>query len=67
VSYRFTGAPDPETAAAVVACIEAALGDAPAQVPARTPAWRQAGIRDNLAPFPAAVPGANWHATQARP
>ncbi len=67
MTYRFTGSPDPETAAAIIACVEAALGAAAAPEPARIPAWRQAAIRENLAAFRRAEPGVGWRVAIARP
>ena len=67
MSYRFTGSPDPETAAALIACVEAALGAAAAAEPAPIPAWRQAGIRENLAACRRAEPGVSWRAAIAGP
>ena len=65
MSYRFTGSPDPETAAAIVACIEALRATTAAPPVARMPAWRQAGIRENVAPARRAEPGATWRAQLA--
>ena len=67
MSYRFTGSPDPETAAAIIACVEAVLGAAAAPEPARIPAWRRAGIRENLAACPRAEPSVGWRAAIAGP
>jgi len=67
VSDRFTGSPDPQTAAAIIACVEAAFGTAAAPAPARMPAWRQAGIRENLAASRRAEPGTGWRAAIAGP
>jgi len=67
VSYRVTGAPDAETAAAIVACLEAALSAATAPEAARMPAWRRAGILDNVAPAPCAAPDAAWRPAIAGP
>jgi hypothetical protein len=60
VSYRFAGAPDAETAAAIIACVEAAVGTGGAPETPRMPAWRRAGILDNVAPAPRAEPDAAW-------
>ena len=67
MTYRVTGSPDPETAAAIIACVEAALGAAAAAEPARIPAWRQAGISENLGRSRRAEPGASWRAAIAGP
>jgi hypothetical protein len=67
VSYSFTGAPDPATVAAIIACAEAALGAAAATEPVRIPAWRQAGIGENVAPARRAELGASWRAATAGP
>jgi len=67
VRYRFTGAPDAETAAAIIACVEAALGTAAAPEAPRMPAWRRAGILDNVAPAPRAAPDAAWRPAIAGP
>jgi len=67
VSCRFTGSPDPETAAAIIACVEAALGAAAVAESARIPAWRQAGIRENLGGSHRAEPGVSWRAAFAGP
>jgi hypothetical protein len=67
VSYRFTGSPDPATAAAIIACVEAVLGAAAAPEPVGAPAWRQAGIRENVAPPRRAEPSASWRPGTAGP
>ena len=67
MTYRFTGSPDSETAAAIIACAEAALGAAAATEPVRIPAWRQAGIGENVAPPRWAEPRASWRAATAGP
>ena len=66
MSYRFTGAPEPEVAVAIIASIETVLG-APPPPPVGIPAWRGAGIRENVAPFPTAAPGVSWRAATAGP
>ena len=67
MSYRFTGSPDPETAAAIIACIETVLDARARTEPIRIPAWRLAGIRENVAPRRRAEPGASWPAAIAAP
>ena len=67
MSYRFTGSPDSQTAAAIIACIEAVLGARAMPEPARMPAWRQAGIRESVAAVRRAERGAGWRAAITAP
>jgi len=67
VSYRFAGAPEPEIAAAILACIETVLRQAQPPEPASIAAWRRAGIRENVSPPRPAGPGVSWRAAIAGP
>jgi hypothetical protein len=65
VSSRFAGAPEPEIAAAIVACIEAVLGHVEPREPAGIPVWRREGIRENVTPPPTPGRGVSWRAAIA--
>jgi hypothetical protein len=60
VNIRITGAPDPATAAAIVAALESVLRAAPTPPESGPPAWTAAAIRDNVRPAPAVAPGIPW-------
>ncbi len=58
--YEFTGAPEPEVAAAIIAAVESVLRASPASAVQSPPAWHVAGIRDNVRPAPAVAVGITW-------
>ena len=58
--YEFTGAPEPEVAAAIIAAVESVLRAAPAPADPPRPAWLMAAIRDNLRTVPPAGAGITW-------
>jgi hypothetical protein len=67
VTYWFTGAPDPETATAIIACVETVFGAAAPAEPTRIPVWRDASIRENLRSLRPAEPGVNRRAVISGP
>ena len=67
MSSRFAGAPEPEIAAAIVACIEAVLGHLEPQESAGMPVWRREGIRENVTLPPTPGRGVSWRAPNAGP
>jgi hypothetical protein len=60
VSYEFTGAPEPEVAAAIIAAVESVLRPAVASDRPAPPPWLVAGIRDNLRTAPPIGGGIAW-------
>ena len=58
--YEFTGAPEPEVAAAIIAAVESVLPAVPAAADQSPPAWLMAGIRDNVRTAPAAGAVISW-------
>jgi hypothetical protein len=67
VNARFAGAPEPEIAAAIVACIEAVIGHAEPREPTGIPVWRREGIRENVTPPQTPGRGVSWRAATAGP